>query len=478
MAGFRIEGNTSSNVAEVDSTNNLKVNLPKDTATAGYAINMSQNDAGSWTGIPYVLSPETTEDYRLRMQLEAMMFSETFNYSSQDFGKWFHYLADSSAITYSGGDVTLNLVNTNANNGAMLKTSRVFPFLGTACTYLTFTSNYTQPIGSNNFLEIGYGIPATAIASATDGIFFRWTGAGVLEGVFLYNGAETITSPFDIPQINTNHSYIIAATQREVSFWIDDILQETLQVPATLGQPASQASLPVFLRNFNLANASTYVQTLKVSNVSVTIGGLGHNRTWSDIMAGAGYNSAQSYSGLTSSYTSNIINSTGINTASLSNTVPSYYHLGGDFIIPATNGSNTDYALFAFLNPAPSVTITSRVLVITGIVVNTYNNITAVATSPTVLSWQVGFGSTDSSLAVTDTSATAQKGARRFNLGTQTFTVGSLAGASSNEIDRRFTTPVVINPGEYLHIIVRIPSGTATSSETFCGSVAINGYWE
>lgn len=44
MAGIRIEGNTSGNVAEVDSNNNLRVTLPTTDANIGGAAIASLND--------------------------------------------------------------------------------------------------------------------------------------------------------------------------------------------------------------------------------------------------------------------------------------------------------------------------------------------------------------------------------------------------------------------------------------------------
>ena len=67
MAGFRIEGNTSGNVAEVTANNEIKVALGKTSATMGGAIIFSENDPGDIIGTPYIKSPETSSDYRLRM---------------------------------------------------------------------------------------------------------------------------------------------------------------------------------------------------------------------------------------------------------------------------------------------------------------------------------------------------------------------------------------------------------------------------
>lgn len=63
MAGIRIEGNTSGNVAEVDASNRLKIVLPTDAATPsniGGVRFFSENDAGTITGTAYLLSSEAS----------------------------------------------------------------------------------------------------------------------------------------------------------------------------------------------------------------------------------------------------------------------------------------------------------------------------------------------------------------------------------------------------------------------------------
>ena len=88
MAGIRIEGNTSGTVAEVTGSNQLKVILETDAATAPQNVGavrfFSENDPGSQTGTPYLYSPETDEDYRLRIAIDNMLDSETFNYVLPD----------------------------------------------------------------------------------------------------------------------------------------------------------------------------------------------------------------------------------------------------------------------------------------------------------------------------------------------------------------------------------------------------------
>jgi hypothetical protein len=88
MAGFRIEGNTSGSVAEVDSTNNLRTNLPYGTPAgvdvgggvdvAGFATMLSESDQGTIIGTRRTFAPEVTADYRLRTGSDTTIFNEYF----------------------------------------------------------------------------------------------------------------------------------------------------------------------------------------------------------------------------------------------------------------------------------------------------------------------------------------------------------------------------------------------------------------
>jgi hypothetical protein len=47
-----------------------------------------------------------------------------------------------------------------------------------------------------------------------------------------------------------------------------------------------------------------------------------------------------------------------------------------------------------------------------------------------------------------------------------------------NVIERSMATPIMIEPGTYLHIMMKPVLGTATATETIRGIVGISGYWE
>ena len=58
----------------VDANTNVKVALPNTPAQVGSVRLMSENDSGTVTGTPYLRSPETSSDYRLRVGVDTLFF--------------------------------------------------------------------------------------------------------------------------------------------------------------------------------------------------------------------------------------------------------------------------------------------------------------------------------------------------------------------------------------------------------------------
>lgn len=84
-------GNNTAGLVNVDSNYQLKVSLETDASNNPSNISgiklFSENDDGAKTGIPYIASPETDDDYRLRTASDIMLDNETFNYTAQNTGK-------------------------------------------------------------------------------------------------------------------------------------------------------------------------------------------------------------------------------------------------------------------------------------------------------------------------------------------------------------------------------------------------------
>ena len=89
---------------------------------------------------------------------------------------------------------------------------------------------------------------------------------------------------------------------------------------------------------------------------------------------------------------------------------------------------------------------------------------TAVATTAAMPDWSI----VDSSALSRVTGVP-----RRFSVGMQSFTTGALIGAVASQINVKFPVPIVIAQGRYAETIVRLPVGTATTSQEFHGNITL-----
>ena len=51
-------------------------------------------------------------------------------------------------------------------------------------------------------------------------------------------------------------------------------------------------------------------------------------------------------------------------------------------------------------------------------------------------------------------------------------------GQAADAIDVNLDAPECVEPGTYIHVLLKYPVGTATASQILRGSVFINGYFE
>jgi len=477
MAGIKIEsGSNTAGSPNVDSNYNLNVALSNVPASVGGVRLFSENDAGNVTGVPYLKSPETSPDFRLRVGVDSVWDDDNFNYTAQNFNKH-KYTSNTLTMTWAGGFLNTNGANvTTTATGCQLQTYRHFPIQGSGAVYFETAMALSNTPVTNWTLDFGGFLPATASTSIPlDGVYFRVNSTGVF-GVVNVNGTESTTAVFDFtPAINHVYKYNITMSDSEVEFWIDDVLYGEKAKPVATGSTIYAGSVPFAIRHHHTGVTSAVINA-KFSNYTVSISDMDNVRAWASNKAGHGLSGLNAPSGGAAGQTANNVNSTVPATATLSNTAAGYATLGGRFVFAAIAGSETDYALFAYLNPVPTTLLTGRNLVIRGIWIETYNAVAAVAVTPTVLEWTLGVGSTAVSLATTDAAAT--RSPKRISLGSQSFVVGTLAGANSERVDINLDAPVVVEPSTYAHVILRVPYGTATATELFRGQVGINAYWE
>jgi len=475
-----IVGALSGTGADVNASRQLKIVSETDVAAnpnnVGAFRIFSENDAGDIMGSPHLVSPETSSDYRLRVGLDSVWDDDNFNYAAQNFNKH-KYTTNTLTMTWAGGFLNTNggSVTTTAT-GCQLQTYRHFPLQGGGGLYCEVSMALSNAPVTNCNIDIGMFLPGAASTNTPlDGVYFRINSGGVI-GIVNVNGTEVPTTAFTFtPVINRVYKYNLSISDSGIEFWIDDVLYATASKPIGTGSVMYAGSVPFAIRHHHTGVAGGIIQA-KIANYTIGIADMDNVRLWASNKSGQGLSAVQTPSGGAAGQTANNVNSTVPATAALSNTTASYATLGGKFLFAALAGSETDYALFSFLNPIPTVNLTGRNLVIRGVWVDTYNAVVAVATTPTILEWSLGVGSTAVSLATADAAAT--RSPKRLALGVQSFLVGALAGAPAERIDINLDAPVVVEPGCYVHIILRVPYGTATATELFRGHVGFNAYWE
>jgi len=471
MAGFRIEGNTSGNVAEVNASNELKVVLPvTQGATTPSVAMLTENDAGTATGSRAFGAPETDDDSRFRIAHESIFDCETFNYTAQSTGKHI-YRNTTMANSWTAAGLTTNSANiTTTTTGTSFATYAEFPILGASQLYCEIEGSFTAQPTTNTIVDFGLPRLATTNPFApTDGVYFRLTSAGVF-GVINSNGTETTTSPFSFVYENSEkHQFIIAMHERQVEFWIDGVLYGTITTPIGLGQPCMSASLPFGVRHAITGGAAGGALSFILNDYTVSVGGPQLAQTPS-IMGQRVYGSYQGLSGGTMGGLATYPNSTNPTAAAPSNTALTANlpgGLGGQGVVTAAVAAATDGIWGSYQVPAGTANVQGRRLVLRGVKIDLVNTGAAVATTATTLQFSLAFGHTAVSLATTEAATT--KAPRRVTLGYATWPVGAAIGAGPQSgpiVVDLGDAPIFVNPGEFVALVGKFLVGTATASQT------------
>ena len=481
MAGFRIEGNTSGNVAEVDATNNFRVATPLVAAQAGYVANLGRIDAGT-AGTARSKPIWATENNSMQVAQSSYFWDDTFNSTSLNTSKY-KFFSTTMTAAQAGGFLTTNTGSSVAANvNCAVQTCRVFPIFGNSETRVIFSGGFASGTShsANNILEIGlFTATLPGVAVPTDGAFFRWNAAGELRGVINYNGTETQTAAITKPADNVNHDFSIHISTEAVLFLIDRELRGviTLSTDApTLGQPFSQASLPVVIRQYIGAATPGTAMKFNVSDVFVKVVGPDIVRSWSVAKAGFGHIGYQTQNGATPGSTSNLTNAAIPAASALSNTAVGTGNpagLGGWAHVLPTLAAGTDGILFSYQNPVGSVTQTPRNLIITGVGLQGAVDV-IFAGGPVVYLVQVAYGHTAVSLATAETASFVSGGAkapRKIAIGMDAFAATAAVGTIGQKLQYQFTEPVVLAPGEFIAIVVRnVGTVTTTGSLVYAAS--------
>jgi hypothetical protein len=471
-----LKSGDSADLASVDANKRLKINLPMELADAGYSVIAGESHDGQSGEPRLVRAARVSTDGRLRVGVDNIYWADTFNHTVVD-GSAYQFVSVTATIAMTGGFLVLNAGNSVASAAvARAQTFRTFPLHPAGSLEVAFRQRFANNPIANNVCEFGVGFAATT-ATPTDGVYFKLNTAGVLVGVMNINGTETTTAPMPSPVAGQVSHYRIVIDQDRIEFFIDGVLQGVILSPNTAAAVSLSRWLPLLMRCYNAAATGT-AQRMEVADVSVIARDLALNRLWSTAMAGAECGSYNNPRGAAVTQSANYTNSAAPVSATLSNIAAGYTTLGGQFQFAALVGAETDYALFAFQVPLAAAGGGNRNLVIRGVRIETFNMGAASATTPTLLQWALGIGSTAVSLATADSNTAGTRAPRRVPLGIQSMPVGTPIGGALTPIDVNLDAPLYVAAGTFAHVILRIPVATATASQIIRGLVMINGYFE
>jgi len=336
---------------------------------------------------------------------------------------------------------------------------------------------------SGSEMQVGFGVEVSATSPLlTDGLVLRVSSAGVMtlamyqasalvNEVPLTSIAGTVAPGGVAAAFGATNGLDNSAYYEIDLFQSDDgatvvVADPTLDVyfEGSISFGAAQATLgalralPAIVRIVN-TTATSAANHIMYTNFDVVMQDVDAFMPLLDSLALCGRNLLHTPSG-TPANLANWANSAAPSTGSLSNTSGAYTTLGGQFLINATLGAETDYALFAYTVP------TGYRLVVKGVrIAVAVGASAAVATTPTLFQWGLGKAS----------AVTLATNSFRQTVGMQSLPIGAVAGTSAPDIVHTCDGPIVVESGQIFHVILKIPVGTATASQTFRGAVGIIG---
>lgn len=479
-------------IADVDSSRNIFVNTPGYDATgveraggsenAGAVASFSENDPGTLTGARLVKSPETSFDYRLRVGTDTMLFNDTFNATSQNTSVWSYTFSTLTASQPGIGTLNFGTVQgTAATHGAFMKTFQYFPLIGTAPLSVEIKwGQFTAPLVANEVWRAGLGNPTVAGTAPTDGVWFNLTSAGLI-GEVTFNGVTTPTAVLaSLASVVAGNIYkwVIVIGEAQVEFWRDDVLLASVLTNTANGQPFLQGSLPVFMQKLCTGVVSN-TNTMRVSDISVYLLDIATAKPWSQQLALSGQVGNLGQNGQTQGKTSLWANNTAPTALTLSNGGAAFTGLGGIAAILPTFTANSDGIIFGYQNPASTINITGKNLVITGVKIQGAVSV-IFAGGPVIYAYAIAYGNLAAGLATTETASFANNtthAPRIVPIGMETYPVTSAVGTLGAGATISLQTPIVVRPGEFVQIIAR-NIGVVTTTGAITVVCTVDSYWE
>lgn len=447
-----------------DNTGNVIVysdNAQPTTALSG-VISMAINDS-------QVVGTRADRIGGVASSSNTPLFVDSFEGTTINTSRWSIIQSTMISSQSSATGATLNSGNiTTASTGSLIFSARRFLKMQRNPLQARFRLRSVRV--NNSVQEWGFGDVFTSNSLNTVGAYWQVTASGVTQPVITFNGVDTtgadISSLIDVTRFYT---FDVILDDDEVVFFCQDtasgrvLSRQVLRLPLTGVRTFSTSQLAIFARVYNTSTAPASAPTLILSDSLVTSLESVQNKAWSDTLAQMDRSGVANP--LTGAQLSQYTNNAEPANATLSNTTAGYSTLGGKFQFAAVAGSTTDYALFGFQVPAPlNFTITS-------VDIESWNTGAVVATTPTLLTWAIGVSSPFVTL-------TGGAPLSKVGLGAQDFPVGAAIGSRAQRVSKTFRVGLHTANARFVHIILRIPIGTATASQVIAGMVNIEGFFD
>lgn len=411
---------------------------------------------------------------KLKTGVDGLAFYDSTEGVAVDTNKWVQTLTTMTITQAVALGILFNAGSSVATTVGAQQTSQVrFPVV--ARNGLLFRARVNPSAHfNNNLIEVGFGAPATATASSIgNGAVWRKDGSGQwIPCVSVNGGTEILGTPISdadfresIP-VGSYATFEVAISDARCAFRIFQsdgslVNEQIVTFGGTVGT-FGVTRLQAMLRLYNAGATGTAVQ-MRVSQVSVWLTEL---LQLSQEQIAVWNNNGSLTSPTVYTQLANYANSLAPVSASMGNTTAGYATLGGQWQFAALAGSETDYALFGIQIPVPFGFTALRVQI------DAINTGAIVATTATVIQWGLAFGSSAVSLATG-----APYAAMRKAIGYHSWAVGAGFGASGGP-SIVWQGREKVQPGRFLHVIAKLPIGTATASQVLRGTCAIDGFFE
>jgi hypothetical protein len=502
------DGTAASSQQDVDTNGNAHVVLPSTATQAGFA-QLTYNPNSSISK-----SVKVADDNSAYVAVGRTLFDYSFNTTSTAFNPvWGTNATTMTAVSTANYMRLNNSAITTTTTGVSMYTQRVFKLENNGDLVVEFTIKTTNATASSKQAEFGLGYYAFGTGQAAqmnEFIGFRWTTSGGLQGILSEStgGApaeQTLSVNSNAPYADSVfRKYKVVISETTVEFWSGgngstaSTLQGTLSRSNDNGGILKSVAYPIIMRVFN-SGAASAAATYDINEVSVNKYGGEEDlpQQYRQALSDKSSFNAQPDLIVASTNPHNVPASgtaptlaAGSNTASVLNNTA---QMGGFYQMNATSISATvqsNIIVAAYQNPviptAAGAALNSRNFIATGISISPQVVSTVIVGGGYVGEWFVGIGGTATSLATADangTTAVAQKASRIVPLSTVDACAAAAAVATvctrTGDSTTQFTTPLVVHPGEFLHIGIRELQVTAAgTSGAYSGGTYVHGYWE